>query len=91
MARSESQLWERASIPSDIESLGGCYYEAIDGRTYAPISSHTYDNQVFLKQFDRFLTFGGAAFDWGGPFLISSPRVNPLDGPVICGIRQRRS
>jgi len=40
-----------------------------DGAMYAPISSHTYDNQLYLPVADRFITFGGAAFQTGGVFL----------------------
>ena len=72
-----TQLWERASVPSDVVQIGPAMYEAIDGAMNAPVSSHTYDNQLFLPTLDRFLTFGGAAFDTGGPF-----RMKLADGSV---------
>ena len=37
-------------------------------RRNAPISSHTYDNQEFLPQIDRFITFGGASYNSGRAF-----------------------
>ncbi len=37
----------------------------VDGVDNAPISSHTYDNNIFLPIVDRFMTWGGAAYDNG--------------------------
>ena len=69
-----NQLWERASVPSEVVSADGqATYLTIDGALNAPISSHTYDNQLFLPQLDRFLTFGGAAFNTGSAFPIKMP------------------
>ncbi len=64
--RGSTQRWERGSVPSDVKNIGGLSFEAIDGAQNAPTSSHTYDNQLFLPRLDRFITFGGAAFDTGG-------------------------
>jgi hypothetical protein len=61
--------WERASLPSEIEYLGDARYEAIDGYLNAPISSHTYDNSEYLPIIDRFVVFGGAAWNTGGSFV----------------------
>jgi VCBS repeat-containing protein len=61
--------WERASLPSEVEYLGNARYEAIDGYLNAPISSHTYDNSEYLPIIDRFVVFGGAAWNTGGSFV----------------------
>lgn len=72
-----SQLWERSSLPSKIvPALAGAYtygYPA-DGSMNAPASAHTYDNTVYLKVSDRYLTFGGAAWNNGGNYM------RPADG-----------
>ncbi len=90
--RGSTQRWERASVPSAMKNIGGVAYEAIDGALHAPTSSHTYDNQLFLPGIDRFITFGGAAFDTGsamqrmladgtvrttGPFLWNPAKADP--------------
>lgn len=64
-------LWERASLPSDvIDPLGDKQYFSIDGPHGAPTSSHTYDNQEFLPNLDRFITFGGAKFNARQQFVL---------------------
>ena len=63
---------------------------AIDGVDNAPISSHTYDNNLFLPVADRFLTWGGAAYDNGGPFirpLESNPTTQTRSPAHICSTR----
>jgi len=82
--RGPTQLWERASVPSEVELLTGVTYEAIDGAMNAPVAAHTYDNQLFLSHLDRFLTFGGAAFDTGGaqPILLSDNTIRAT-GPFL--------
>ncbi len=63
--------WERASLPSRVVApLGDNHYFTADGAMNAPISSHTYDNQEFLPLLDRFITFGGANYNAGGPFML---------------------
>jgi hypothetical protein len=69
---SSTLSWERASLPSQIVSVSGARYEAIDGVDNAPIAAHTYDNSEFLPIADRFMTFGGAAYNTGGAFVDSS-------------------
>jgi hypothetical protein len=79
-------LWERASLPSEIITDPLLGQIAIDGVDNAPISSHTYDNNLFLPVADRFITFGGAAYNNGGPFtkpLESNPAVSRLTGPYL--------
>jgi len=77
-----TQTWERDSLPSFVqnsqvyfESVQGVVYipygdaaNPFDGALYAPISSHTYDNQLYLPVADRFVTFGGGAFNTGNIF-----------------------
>lgn len=67
--RGSTRMWERASLPSQIsqDALGN--YRAIDGPDNAPVSAHTYDNNIFLPTLDRFLTFGGAAYNNGDAYL----------------------
>ena len=68
--RAGSLQWERASLPSEVvyvrPDIGS--YEAIDGIYNAPIAAHTYDSSEFLPLSDRFITFGGAAFNTGRYF-----------------------
>ncbi len=85
--RSSSLLWERASLPSEILTDPLLGQIAIDGVDSAPISSHTYDNNLFLPIADRLLTWGGAAYNSGGPFvkpLESDPaHQTRLTGPYL--------
>ena len=63
--------WQRASLPSDVVNLlGDGQYFAVDGAMSAPTSSHTYDNQEFLPNLDRFITFGGAKFNARQQFVL---------------------
>lgn len=87
--RSATLQWERAALPSEVVSVieGGALYEAVDGPFNAPIAAHTYDSSEFLPEVDRFITFGGAAFNTGryfeladltrtGPYLWDPGRAN---------------
>ncbi|MBL8316292.1 MAG: hypothetical protein JNK55_21380, partial [Rubrivivax sp.] len=73
--------WERASLPSEVvqpSPLWAGFFEAIDGPFAAPISAHTYDSSEFLPLSDRFVTFGGAAFNTGSVFsLVDGRRTGP--------------
>ena len=71
-----SLLWERASLPSDVVASPFPNFNAIDGVDNAPSAAHTYDNNIFLPIVDRFFTFGGAAYNNGGPYLRVS-ETNP--------------
>jgi hypothetical protein len=66
--RATTRRWERASLPSAMveDCLG--YWQPVDGPDHAPVSAHTYDNNVFLSIVDRFVSFGGAATLHGGPY-----------------------
>jgi sulfur relay (sulfurtransferase) complex TusBCD TusD component (DsrE family) len=69
--------WERASLPSEVVqpfSTWVGFFEAIDGPFNAPISAHTYDSSEFLPLSDRFVTFGGAAFNTGTVFMLGDGR-----------------
>ena len=66
--RTSTRRWERASLPSEIMQDDGGTWMAIDGPDNAPASAHTYDNTVFLKNLDKYLTFGGAAYNHGGGY-----------------------
>src|SRR5262245_36618747 len=84
---SSTLQWQRASLPSEIKTVPLLGQIAIDGVDNAPISSHTYDNNMFFPVADRFLTWGGAAYDNGGPFirpLESNPTTQTrLTGPYL--------
>lgn len=79
--RSSTLEWERASLPSEVKNISGSRFEAIDGYLNAPISSHTYDNSEYLPIVDRFIVFGGAAFNTGGGF-VRTDGVTPT-GPYL--------
>ena len=63
--------WSRGSLSSRLDANN----YVIDNA--APQSSHTYDNNVYLPVNDRFLTFGGAAYNSGGIFTSASGREGP--------------
>ncbi|MFT4614312.1 MAG: hypothetical protein ACI9NT_001457 [Bacteroidia bacterium] len=79
--QADSLLWERASLPSDVVGVSptiSILYETVDGPMNAPIAAHTYDNSEYLPIVDRFITFGGAAFDTGGFFqMLDGSRTGP--------------
>ncbi|MBK7673697.1 MAG: hypothetical protein IPJ27_02420 [Candidatus Accumulibacter sp.] len=66
--RASTRMWERASLPSQWmkDVLGN--YIAVDGADAAPVSAHTYDNNIFLPIVDRLLVLGGAGYNSGGPY-----------------------
>ena len=81
-------LWHRGSLPSEVAFISGNKFEAIDGPFNAPISAHTYDSSEYLPIIDRFLVFGGAAFNTGryfelqdgsrtGPYMWDPAKANP--------------
>ena len=65
-------LWSRGSLPSAYQS--GTSWVLGNG---APQSSHTYDNSLYLPLSDRFVTFGGAAWNSGGNFDSAAGREGP--------------
>jgi hypothetical protein len=67
--RGSTQLWERASLPSEMvqDSLGN--WNAVDSADNAPASAHTYDNSLFFPLLDRLVVVGGAADSNGGHYL----------------------
>lgn len=90
--RGATQLWERASIPSEIRQDAVGSTIAMDGADNAPSSAHTYDNTIFLPIHDRMLVLGGAAVGGGhyfranddetarretGPYLFDPSRAHP--------------
>lgn len=64
-------LWSRGSLPSALDSN---LFVVGNG---APQSSHTYDNQLYLPLSDRFVTFGGAAWNSGSNFASAAGREGP--------------
>jgi len=67
--RGATRMWERASLPSEVNQDDRGTWKAIDGQDKAPIGAHTYDNNMFLPIIDRFLVFGGAAWNNGGAWM----------------------
>lgn len=66
--RGTTRTWERASLPSQVTVDTANQDVTVDGPDHAPVSAHTYDNNVYLPIFDRFMTFGGAKFEKSGPY-----------------------
>ncbi len=66
---SSTLKWARASLPSEVRYIGNGQFESIDGVFNAPVAAHTYDNSEFLPILDRFVTFGGAAFNTGTRYI----------------------
>jgi hypothetical protein len=85
--RSSSLAWERAALPSEIAEIGASNaFTAIDGADAAPASAHTYDNNIYLPEIDRFLAFGGALYDTGGAYMRpdeSNPGALRKTGPYL--------
>jgi hypothetical protein len=65
--------WERVSLPSDISSLGDYPWLTVDGPNASPQSHHTYDGNIYLPIVDRFLSFGGAGFNFGQAYIMQDP------------------
>ncbi len=66
---SSTLSWTRGSLSSEVKLVSGVQYEAVDGVFNAPIAAHTYDNSEFFPILDKFVTFGGAAFNTGTRFV----------------------
>ena len=81
---SVSGKWERGSLPTDIVKIESGLYHAKGGIMTAPIANHTYDNSEYLPISDRFITFGGASFNTGGPFIyINKNGIKEQTGPYL--------
>jgi hypothetical protein len=72
-----SGAWGRGSLPSRLDGANFVVDNA------APQSAHTYDNNVYLRVNDRFLTLGGAAFQSGGNFESNIGGVPQRAGPWV--------
>ena len=82
--RGTTQLWKRAALPSQVKQDDLGNWIAVDGPLHAPTSAHTYDNNIFLPVINRFLTFGGAAFNNGGAYMLQiSPTAARQTGPFL--------
>jgi hypothetical protein len=79
--RGATQMWERASLPSEMRQDANGNWNAIDGADAAPASAHTYDNTLFFPVIDRLVVVGGAADSNGGHYF----RLNATGGNRITG------
>lgn len=81
----KSMSWELGFYSSDvIANTSG--HQTIDGPMSSPVSSHTYDNQVYLTELNRFVTFGGAAHSSGAQFVVTDEAgdtVRSLQGYML--------
>ncbi len=68
----ETGRWSRGSLPSRIAP--GTLF-VVDGA--APQAAHTYDNNLYLPINDRFITFGGAAYNSGANMQSAAGRTGP--------------
>lgn len=70
-------MWTRGSLPSRIEQYNTTsIFYTVDNA--APVSAHTYDNQLYVPVNDLFVTFGGAAFNSGGSFFTKAANGQPI-------------
>lgn len=69
--------WTRGSLPSRLERFGSTPTVFIIDNA-APQSAHTYDNNIYLPINDMFVTFGGAAFNSGGEFVVKGSDGKPV-------------
>lgn len=82
--RGSTRLWERAALPSEITRDASGNFIAIDGPDAAPAAAHTYDSNIFFPVIDRFLTFGGAAYNNGGAYRrATTPGQSRNTGPYL--------
>lgn len=77
-----TQLWGRASLPSQVQPDANGKVFTVDGPMHSPISAHTYDNDLYLKVSDRYITFGGAVWD-SGPYVKPAGSGYALTGPYL--------
>lgn len=86
--RSSTLKWERIALPTEVVRIpvNDASWESVDGPDNSPNSAHTYDNHLYLPIVDRFLTFGGANFNTGGPYLHekeNQPGTYRVTGPYF--------
>ncbi|MES2353863.1 MAG: DNRLRE domain-containing protein [Pseudomonadota bacterium] len=82
--RGSTRQWQRAALSSQVKQDDLGNWLPIDGLDAAPISAHTYDNNIFLPLIDRMVIFGGAAFNNGGAYLRQvTPTTARRTGPYL--------
>lgn len=86
--RSSTLKWERIALPSEVAKIPAIDqgWLSFDGPDHSPVSAHTYDNNLYLPVVDRFVTFGGASFNTGGPYLHEveyQPGTYRVTGPYL--------
>lgn len=66
-----TRQWQLAFYPTDVQIVTPpAEFKTVDGDTHSPVSSHTYGNNHYLPNLNRFVTFGGAAAHTGGALMI---------------------
>ena len=87
---SASGEWTRASLPSEIMTTPWANGnipmpdQPVDGYMNAPIAAHAFEGQEYLPVVDRFITFGGAAWNTGGAFTYPDADNNARQtGPYL--------
>lgn len=73
--------WTRGSLPSSVTQVSPAVYTVPDNS--APMSSHTYDGNIYLPINNMFLTFGGAEFNTGTAMTWQSPSGSVNTGPWL--------
>lgn len=82
--RGTTQLWELASLPSQVTEVQPGIYTAADGAMNAPPSMHTYDHTNYLPVADRYMVLGGAIFNSGGmPVAVNPDGSLRTTGPYL--------
>lgn len=82
--RGSTRMWERAALPSEIARDASGNFIAQDGPDAAPAAAHTFDGNIFLPMVDRFLTFGGAAYNNGDMYRrATSGGLSRNTGPYL--------
>lgn len=79
--RGSDGTWTRGSLPTRMQQYNNTstFFTVDDA---SPQSAHTYDNSLYAPVNDMFVTFGGAAFNSGGNFVVRDANGNPtVAGP----------
>lgn len=77
-----TRLWAQAWLPTDnVQSPATNLWVNVEPWDKSPPSAHTYANNGYLPVLDRFITFGGAAWNTGHAFFVHADdgtEIRPL-------------